>query len=147
MDSVEITPLRSEDQPRWAALWRAYLAFYQTVLPQEQFEDTWSRLMQDRQLHGLAARRGGAIVGITHYLFHPTAWAAGPACYLQDLYVDESARRTGAGRALIEAVAERAREQRAARLYWLTQEGNAVARRLYDRLAHTSGFIRYEYPL
>lgn len=144
---VEITPLRPEDEPRWAELWRAYLAFYETALPAEQFADTWSRILYGTQIHGLAARREGAIVGITHYLFHPTAWAIAPACYLQDLYVDEAARRTGAGRALIEAVAERARERGASRLYWLTQENNAVARRLYDRLARHSGFIRYEYPL
>ena len=144
---VEITRLHPEDESRWAELWRAYLAFYETVLPQEQFEDTWARLMQDTQIHGLAARRDGTIVGITHYLFHPTAWARGPACYLQDLYVDQAVRGTGAGRALIEAVAAQAREAGAARLYWLTQENNAVARRLYDRLARYGGFIRYEYPL
>lgn len=144
---VEITPLRPEDEPRWAELWRAYLAFYETTLPPEQFADTWARLLHGTQLHGLAARRDGVIVGITHYLFHATAWATAPACYLQDLYVDEAARGAGAGRALIEAVAEKAREQAAARLYWLTQESNAVARRLYDRLARTRGFIRYEYPL
>ena len=146
---VEITRLHPEDEPRWAELWRAYLAFYETVLPQEQFADTWARLMQDTQIHGLAARRDGAVIGITHYLFHPTAWAAGPACYLQDLYVDQAARGAGAGRALIEAVAAEAREAGAARLYWLTQENNAVARRLYDRLARArfSGFIRYEYSL
>ena len=144
---VEITRLRPEDEPRWAELWRAYLAFYETVLPPAQFDDTWARLLHDTQIHGLAARRNGAIVGITHYLFHPTAWAAGPACYLQDLYVDEAARGTGAGRALIEAVAGRARDQGASRLYWLTQDHNAVARRLYDRLARNSGFIRYDYPL
>ncbi|MBV9747344.1 MAG: GNAT family N-acetyltransferase [Acetobacteraceae bacterium] len=147
MMTVEITALRPEDQPRWGELWRGYLAFYETVLPPEQFEDTWARLMHGTQIHGLAARRDGAMIGITHYLFHPTAWATGPACYLQDLYVDATARGTGAGRALIEAVAEQARERKVARLYWLTQEGNAVARRLYDRLARTSGFIRYEYPL
>ena len=144
---VEITRLHPEDEPRWAELWRGYLAFYETVLPLEQFEDTWARLMRDTQIHGLAARRDGAIVGITHYLFHPTAWATGPACYLQDLYVDQAIRGTGAGRALIEAVAEQARKAGAARLYWLTQDHNAVARRLYDRLARNGGFVRYEYPL
>jgi GNAT superfamily N-acetyltransferase len=144
---VEITPLRREDEARWAELWRAYLAFYETILPAEQFADTWARILHGTQIHGLAARREGAIVGITHYLFHAAAWTTAPYCYLQDLYVDEAARGTGAGRALIEAVAERAREHGASRLYWLTQENNAVARRLYDGLARYSGFIRYEYPL
>jgi GNAT superfamily N-acetyltransferase len=50
-------------------------------------------------------------------------------------------------RALIERVAQAAREGGASRLYWLTQEGNASARALYDRLARYQGFIRYDYPL
>jgi len=147
MSQVEITQFHPEDKPRWAELWRAYLDFYRTTLPPEQFGDTWGRLLHDTQIHGLAARRDGAIIGIAHYLFHPTAWASAPACYLQDLYVDEAARGTGAGRALIEAVAERAREQASVRLYWLTQDGNAVARRLYDRVACNSEFVRYDYAL
>jgi hypothetical protein len=51
------------------------------------------------------------------------------------------------GRALIGAVAAQAREAGAARYYWLTQEGNAVARMLYDKVAQYNGFIRYDFPL
>ena len=47
------------------------------------------------------------------------------------------------GRALIEAVYERARQAGSARVYWLTHETNAVARRLYDRVSANSGFIVY----
>ena len=144
---IEITRLRPGDRPRWAELWRAYLAFYDTVLPEEQYADTWARLLHDTAVHGLAARRDGEIVGITHFLFHAHCWTTAPACYLQDLYVDPSARGVGAGRALIETVAERARERAAHRLYWLTQDANTTARRLYDAVANHSGFIRYEYKL
>jgi GNAT superfamily N-acetyltransferase len=80
-------------------------------------------------------------------LFHDHAWSRVPTCYLQDLFVDPVARGGGYGRALIEAVADAARERGADRLYWLTQETNDTARRLYDRLARYSGFIVYRYPL
>ena len=144
--AVTISPLVPQDRPRWTELWRGYLAFYETILPDAQYEDTWTRLMHGTVLHGLGARRHGSLIGITHFLFHTSAWTMAPVCYLQDLFVDGSARGTGAGRALIEAVAEAARERAAPRLYWLTQDSNAVARQLYDRLAKTRGFIRYEYP-
>lgn len=144
---LDITPLRPEDLPRWTALWRDYLAFYRTTLPDDIYEATWARLLDDAALHGLAARREGRIVGITHFLFHGTTWSAKPVCYLQDLFVEEAARGAGAARALIEAVAARARERACARLYWLTQADNAVARSLYDRVARHSGFLRYEYAL
>ena len=144
---MEITGLAPEDHPRWASLWRAYLAFYGTSLSDKVFEHTWRRVLDDTALHGLAARIDGQIVGITHFLFHGSAWTVAPVCYLQDLYVDGAARGQGAGRALIEAVAAHARKRDSARLYWLTQDHNAAARQLYDRIAKHSGFIRYEYPL
>ena len=144
---MEITALHQADRPRWTELWRAYLDFYETELPEAVYDETWARILHDTALHGLAVRADGEIIGITHYLFHNSAWTLTPVCYLQDLFVDQAKRGHGAGRALIEAVAERARAQASTRLYWLTQSHNATARALYDRLAKHTGFIRYEYPL
>jgi GNAT superfamily N-acetyltransferase len=84
-------------------------------------------------------------VGIVHFLFHEDTWSNVPACYLQDLYVDSTARGTGCGRMLIEAVAESARTAGANSPYWLTHQSNVVARRLYDRLGQNQGFIQYAY--
>lgn len=145
--AVEVTKFDAEDQPRWAELWSAYLAFYETSLPDAVFERTWACLLQDDELHGLAARVNGRIIGLTHYLFHGSAWTVMPVCYLQDLFVEQAARGHGTARALIEAVAAHARGRASTRMYWLTQDHNATARLLYDRLAKNSGFIRYEYPL
>jgi GNAT superfamily N-acetyltransferase len=86
---------------------------------------------------------GGKLTGIVHYLYHRTTWTVGNYCYLQDLFVAETARGLGLGRALIEAVCEKARAEGASRVYWLTQEDNATARALYDKLAERSGFIQY----
>ena len=83
---------------------------------------------------------------IAHFLFHTTIWAP-QACYLQDLFTAPEARGKGVGRALIEAVAQEARKHGVKRYYWLTQEHNAVARVLYDKVARFNGFIRYEFPL
>ena len=114
--------------------------------PDEAYEQTWQRLAAGTELFGLGARLDGRLVGIAHYLFHPAFWS-GEACYLQDLFTDEAARGRGAARALIEGVAGAARERGADRLYWHTQEGNARARVLYDKVARFTGFIRYAYPL
>jgi len=106
--------------------------------------------MPDSPIRGLGARLDGdttPLIGITHYLFHAHAWTTREVCYLQDLFVDPTARRHGIGAKLIEAVAAIARNRGCLRLYWTTKEDNAVARSLYDRIAHFNGFVRYDYPL
>lgn len=62
---------------------------------------------------------------------------------MQDLYADAEARGRGVGRALIEAVYAEADRHNAAQTYWLTDESNAIARQLYDRVAKATSFIKY----
>ena len=145
--TLAVTTLHEADRPRWTELWRDYLAFYGTEVPEAVYAHTWSRIQGGAALHGLAAWHEGRIVGITHFLFHESTWTTAPVCYLQDLFVDGAARGQGAARALIAAVADQARRAGSPRLYWLTQDHNAAARALYDKVAKHTGFIRYEYPL
>lgn len=144
---LTVSPLVEADRDRWTELWRAYLAFYEKVLPDSTYDQTWKRILADREVHGLVARDAAGVVGITHFLFHAHCWTPAPSCYLQDLYVDAAARGLGAGRALIEAVGVRARDAGADRMYWMTNATNATARSLYDRLAIHRGFVKYEYAL
>ena len=46
---------------------------------------------------------------------------------------------------LIERVAQAAQEHGTSTVYWLTQEDNARARLLYDKVGVYRGFIRYDY--
>jgi GNAT superfamily N-acetyltransferase len=148
MADVIVTAIRPQDRARWIELWRGYLAFYETELPPEIYEHTWQRLITaESPIRGLGARLGNedaSLVGITHYLFHAHAWMTREVCYLQDLFVDASARRHGCGGKLIDAIA---RKRGCARLYWTTKDDNITARSLYDRLARFNGFIRYDYAL
>jgi len=70
-----------------------------------------------------------------------------PTCYLQDLFTSEQARGRGVATELIEQVAVEAQRQGSARVYWQTQETNARARSLYDRIAVRSDFIVYRMTL
>jgi GNAT superfamily N-acetyltransferase len=141
--------LGAADRERWAELWRAYLAFYDTTLAEDVYAATWARIIDpDGPISALGVRGDdGRLVGIAHYLVHAHAWSTADVCYLQDLYVDEAYRGRGCATALIAAVADAARARGCFRLYWSTQEGNATARSLYDKIARFSGFIRYDYPL
>ena len=143
--TVRIAPLQQSDRARWAQLWSEYQLFYGVELPAAVTEATWRRMHEGR-VHGLGARDpAGRLIGIVHYLYHEDTWSTVPACYLQDLYVDPTARGTGCGRMLIEAVAEASKKAGANNPYWLTHQSNDTARQLYDRLAQNQGFIHYVY--
>ena len=140
-----VRPLRAEDEPAWRGLWRGYLAFYQTALPEAVYATSFARLIDPAvaDYHGLLALAGGGPVGLAHFIFHRHGWQIEDVCYLQDLYVAPEARGTGAGRALIEAVYAAADAAGPPNVYWLTQESNTTARRLYDRVGRLTPFIKY----
>ena len=94
--------------------------------------------------YGFVAVDGeGALVGLTHYLFHITTWSPAQRCYLNDLFTAPAARGQGAGRMLIEAVASASAARGAGQVWWLTQDSNEEARKLYDRVAKLTPFVKY----
>ncbi len=96
-------------------------------------------------MHGLLAvdAASGDALGFAHYVVHPFTWSPRDACYLEDLFVTPAARLRGVGRALIDDLLARGEQAGWGRLYWMTRENNAVARRLYDSLAQRDDFVRY----
>ncbi len=142
--NITARPLARQDKDRWRELWHGYLIFYGHPVTDPQTEELWDRLMGDDAPHCLVACTGeGTVIGIVQYLFHITTWTGRDKCYLQDLFVDPEARTGGAGRALIEAVYEKATEADASEVYWMTQEFNSIARVLYDRVGEKTPFIKY----
>ncbi|MEX0351596.1 MAG: N-acetyltransferase family protein [Paracoccaceae bacterium] len=141
-----IRALRSGDRLEWADLWTAYLEFYESSVSAEVYDVTFARLLGDdpADFSCLVAEQDGRLVGLTHYLFHRHAWKIEEVCYLQDLYARPEARGTGIGRALIEAVYAEADARDCPSVYWLTQDFNEIARKLYDRVGRVTPFIKYQ---
>ena len=143
-----VRPVVPDDYAAWKPLWDGYNAFYgragATALPEATTRTCWSRYFDDGEpVHALVAERAGELLGLAHFLYHRSTSQVAPNCYLQDLFTAEPARGRGIGRALVEAVYERARAAGAGRVYWLTHHTNATARRLYDTVAEDSGFVVY----
>jgi ribosomal protein S18 acetylase RimI-like enzyme len=80
----------------------------------------------------LAAPRPGAPAsGVVQLRFRWSVWRASEDCLLEDLYVAPEARRSGLGRALLQAAIERARERGSRRIELDTAERNDAAVALY----------------
>ena len=151
-ERLTIRDVARDDFPAWKPLWDGYNAFYgrsgPTALPSDVTRTTWSRFFDsDEPMHAVVAESSGTLLGLAHFLYHRSTANVMPACYLSDLFTVEEARGKGVGRALINAVYERAAAAGAHRVYWLTHETNTVAMRLYDTVAEKSGFIVYRKAL
>jgi GNAT superfamily N-acetyltransferase len=133
---LTIGRLESTDRAAWQTLFAGYNEFYGRTMPDEFFEQAWTRFQRDEEIHALGARLDGHLVGIVHFLTHASTTAP-----------DSEARGRGVARALIEAVTDWARDRACGRVYWSTHESNATARRLYDQVAENRGFILYQIPL
>ncbi|MBL0966514.1 MAG: GNAT family N-acetyltransferase [Blastomonas sp.] len=142
--AVLIREIGEHERSNWEPLWQGYLEFYKSSQAKDATDETWRRIHDAHEpMFALGSYVDGKLLGIVHYLFHRSFWTTGDYCYLQDLFVAKETRGFGLGRALIEAVYAKAREQGASRVHWLTQEQNETARLLYDNIADRSGFIQY----
>lgn len=142
--SIKIAVLSNTDYDTWLDLWQRYLTFYDTSLPVSTTDTTWRNLLDSNMpVYGFGAWQDDTLVGITHVVIHPNTWNTTECCYLEDLYVNENVRGQGVGRALIEQVYEFARIRDCNRVYWVTQEDNIAARRLYDSIATQTEMVQY----
>ena len=146
--NLSIRPVELRDKERWLELWKGYLTFYKTEFSADKTEVTWNRLLDTNfNLYCLVAERDGRIMGMTTFNFQNSTWSQNGQCLLEDLFVDQSIRGQGTGRALIDAVIIEAKTRGCSRVYWNTDETNQTARKLYDSYVLESGKRQYRVPI
>jgi ribosomal protein S18 acetylase RimI-like enzyme len=139
---------RADDEPAWRRLWDGYNRFYGTTVPAEVTAATWRRILDPvAPVFARLAARDAEVVGFAICIVHAGTWSIAPMCYLEDLFVAETARGRGIGRLLMEDAIVHARREGFARFYWHTRADNVAARRLYDRFTRADGFVRYRMVL
>ena len=146
--TTTIRHIEIQDKASWQELYIAYLRFYESEPVESSTELLWNRLTKiEPEIRGLVAESNGEILGIAHFHYQLSTWSHTLHCYLEDLYVSEDARGKGLATALIAEVKKSAIEHKCSELFWITKENNQTARRLYDKVAAVSDFVRYEIRL
>jgi GNAT superfamily N-acetyltransferase len=87
-----------------------------------------------RYFETIICRRGGKPVGFALYFFTYSTFLARPTLYLEDLFVLPENRGTGAGKALLRALARIAIRRGCGRLEWAVLDWNRPAIGFYKRL-------------
>jgi GNAT superfamily N-acetyltransferase len=87
-----------------------------------------------RYFETIICRRGGKPVGFALYFFTYSTFLARPTLYLEDLFVLPEDRGTGAGKALLRALARIAVRRGCGRLEWAVLDWNRPAIGFYKRL-------------
>ena len=119
------------DLDQLAPLFDAYRRFYRQPGDLPRARDFLRERLQRDESVILLAVQDGAAVGFTQLYPMFSSVRTARIWILNDLYVAEQARRSGAARGLLDAAARFAREEGAARLMLETGRDNAPARALY----------------
>jgi len=152
--SIEVRPVVASDRDDWARLFVAYGVFYETAFSDEVVDGVWAWLMDaGHSTNALVAvstaasaesSESDAVVGFAIYRPVADTFTAAYGWFLDDLYVDPSARGTGAATALIEAIRVIAHEAGGGTLRWITAADNVRAQSVYDKVASRQSWVTYE---
>ena len=145
--NIEVRPVVASDRDAWARLFVAYGVFYETTFSDEIVDGVWTWLMDaGHSTNALVAvsTESDAVVGFAIYRPVADTFTAASGWFLDDLYVDPSARGTGAATALIDAIRVIAHEAGGGTLRWITAADNVRAQSVYDKVAVRQSWVTYE---
>ena len=87
-----------------------------------------------RRVHCDVAEWDGALVSVMIWYCMYGTFSAGPALFLEDLYVSPEFRRRGIAKALLRQLVRYADEEGAVRIGWFVLDWNTQAMDFYDRI-------------
>ena len=142
---VTIRPATSSDQEPLGRFGGALMRQHHAADPErfihlENPEDGYGRFLVSQLPNPnsvvLVAEHGATVVGYVFADVEPTNWMElrGPCGVVHDIYVDQAARRLGAGRALLSAAIAWIRSKGRKQVVLLTKSKNENAQRLFTTL-------------
>lgn len=141
---ADIRHINHKDYERWLPLWREN-GLHQ--ISDDVTAETWRRLCNPKEpVFALGAFDGENLVGFLSYVLHPVTGFIEPACYMQDLYIDEPYRRQGHAQCLVRELHDLSKERGWSRLYWFAEKQNEAVQGLYQNLGVKVPFDLFMLP-
>lgn len=144
--AVTVRRVTVDDHDEWTTLHAGYRDFYRLPDDPSAVATTWRWVIGEQ--HGLtglvAVGRDGSLLGLANVRTFARPSTGTVGLYLDDLFTDPAARRSGVGAALLRAVADLAAERGASVVRWITAADNTPARALYDELAARTPWVTYD---
>jgi GNAT superfamily N-acetyltransferase len=141
-----IRAARGDDFFPWLTLYERYAEFYHEPLTDERSVRTWQWIL--RGDHGLRAFLAeddeGELTGLAHVRTIAQPLEGTTALYLDDLFVAEAARGAGVATDLLDFLRSLAAAEGHSAVSWITAADNAVAQRVYDKVATRTSWVTYE---
>jgi RimJ/RimL family protein N-acetyltransferase len=93
---------------------------------------------KDSSVKALICEQDGVAIGHAIYFYNYSTWLGKYGIYLEDLYVTESKRGIGAGKAMLKNLANRALSQECGRFEWSCLDWNTPSRDFYESIGAKS---------
>jgi ribosomal protein S18 acetylase RimI-like enzyme len=144
--TLRVRPATAGDLERVSALFDQYRQFYQQPAdPALARTFIIGRFENSESVVLVAEADATGIMGFCQLYPSFCSVVAGPILVLYDLFVEAKLRRRGAGRLLLQAAADYAREAGAVRMDLATAKTNAAAQAVYESLGwvRDDAFLHY----
>tara|TARA_R110002020_G_scaffold75315_16_gene191800 strand:+ start:7913 stop:8377 length:465 start_codon:yes stop_codon:yes gene_type:complete len=143
---VDVREVGDADAEQWGNLYAGYRSFYQLPADFAAVSTTWRWISQGQYgfIGLVAVTSDGVLAGLANLRRFARPSVAATGLYLDDLYTAPASRGLGVASALLRAAAQRARDEEASVVRWITAADNQVARRLYDQLAVQTHWVTYD---
>ncbi len=149
-----IRSARQEDAAAIARLWEHLVAYHQTLdgdLPQaaaeggKRYAERLINRLDDTHTQVFVAEEGGKVVGYVLGViadFVPEMFMPTIGGFLADIYVEDSNRRTGIGRALVETLMDWFRSRSVRYVEWYVASNNTAGRAFWQAVGGRDLMIR-----
>ncbi|MDO9639549.1 MAG: GNAT family N-acetyltransferase [Pseudotabrizicola sp.] len=145
---MQIRKPEAGDFEAWSALYAGYAAFYGVAQSEAMRGQVWEWIHDPgHEVQALVAEADGRLLGLAHFRAFARPLSASSGGFLDDLFVSEDARGSGAAAALIAGVEAEGRRRGWTVIRWITAESNDRARGLYDRVAGRTPWVTYDLKL